>query len=101
VGRGLPRRIPCSNRLAELAEREETGIQVADLLFSLVADSVPRTRSRELLAVYQLRLHTVPRLIVNDEALDFRWWPLSEAVAENMSPLDAEIARCVDRSSTT
>jgi hypothetical protein len=43
----------------------------------------------------------VPRLIVNDEALDFRWWPPSEAVAENMSPLDAEIARRVVRSPAT
>ena len=82
--------------------REETGIRVADLTFSLVADfDLTKPQRRELLAVYQVRLQTVPRLIVNDEALDFRWWPPSEAVAENMSPLDAEIARYVVRSPTT
>ncbi len=56
---------------------------------------------RELLAIYTVRLHVVPRLTVNDEALDFRWWPPSEPVGEDMSPLDAEIARRVVRSSVT
>jgi 8-oxo-dGTP diphosphatase len=82
--------------------REETGIDVTGLAFVLVAEvDLTKPRRRELLAVFQVRLRTVPRLIVNDEALDFRWWPPSEAVAENMSPLDAEIARRVVRSPAT
>jgi hypothetical protein len=38
---------------------------------------------------------------VNDEAQDFRWWLPSEPVSEDMSLLDAEIARRVVESSTT
>jgi len=82
--------------------REETGIDVTGLAFVLVAEvELTKPRRRGLLAVFQVRPRTVPRLIVNDEALDFRWWPPSEAVAENMSPLDAEIARRVVRSPAT
>jgi hypothetical protein len=54
----------------------------------------------ELLAVYRVRLQVAPRLLVNDEALDFLWWPPSNPVGEDMSPLDAEIARRVIHSST-
>lgn len=55
---------------------------------------------RELLAVYRVRLEVAPRLLVNDEVLDFRRWPPSDPVGDGMSPLDAEIARRVARSST-
>jgi hypothetical protein len=37
----------------------------------------------------------VPRLTVNDEVLAFRWWSPSEPISDDMSPLDAEIARRV------
>jgi 8-oxo-dGTP diphosphatase len=76
--------------------REETGIHLVDLTFAAVAEfDLTTPDRRELLAVYQVHLHAVPRLTVNDEALDFRWWSPSEQVGEDMSPLDAEIARCV------
>jgi hypothetical protein len=58
---------------------EETGIHVVDLTFAAVAtfDLVNPTR-REFLAVYRVQLEAVPRLVVNDEALGFRWWRPSE-----------------------
>ncbi|SEQ20750.1 NUDIX domain-containing protein [Lentzea xinjiangensis] len=78
--------------------REETGIRGAGLTFAGVAefDLVAPPR-RELLAVYRGELQVVPRLVVNDEALGFRWWRPSEPVSGAMSPLDAEIARRVFR----
>ncbi|GAA1965215.1 NUDIX hydrolase [Amycolatopsis minnesotensis] len=76
--------------------REETGIHAVDLSCAAVAEfDLVKPDRRELLAVYQIRLQAVPRLMVNDEALDFRWWRPSEPVDENMSPLDADIARRV------
>ncbi len=73
---------------------EETGIHGVDLSFAAVAEfDLTKPERRERLAVYRVHLQAVPRLIVNDEALDFRWWPPSEPVSEDMSPLDAEIAR--------
>ena len=82
--------------------REETGLDVADLTFAGVAEfGHTRPKRRELLAVYQVQLEAAPRLTVNDEALGFRWWPPSEPVGDNMSPLDAEIARRVIRWSTS
>ncbi len=83
--------------------REETGIHVLDLdlAFAAVAEfDLTKPERRELLAVYRVQLQVVPRLTVNDEALDFRWWPPSEPVNEDMSPLDAEIARRMVGSST-
>lgn len=74
--------------------REETGIHGVDLTFAAVAEfDLTKPERHELLAVYQVHLQNVPRLTVNDEALDFRWWPPSEPVSADMSPLDAEIAR--------
>ncbi|ALG10177.1 NUDIX hydrolase [Kibdelosporangium phytohabitans] len=76
--------------------REETGIHGVDLSLSAVAEfDLTAPRRRELLAVYRVRLRVVPRLTVNDEALAFRWWPPSQPVSGDMSPLDAEIARRV------
>ncbi|ONI79859.1 DNA mismatch repair protein MutT [Actinosynnema sp. ALI-1.44] len=75
---------------------EETGIQGADLAFVAVAEfDLTQPARRELLAVYRTRLEVVPALVVNDEALGFRWWGLSQPVSDGMSPLDAEIARRV------
>jgi 8-oxo-dGTP pyrophosphatase MutT (NUDIX family) len=86
-----------STRAAAVRElNEETGIQGADLSFAAVAEfDLTQPDRRELLAVYQVQLEAVPALTVNDEALGFRWWPPSEPVGEDMSPLDAEIARRV------
>ncbi|RSN54607.1 DNA mismatch repair protein MutT [Amycolatopsis sp. WAC 04182] len=79
---------------------EETGIHGVDLSFAAVAEfDLTKPERRELLAVYRVRLQVMPRLTVNDEALDFRWWPPSEPVSEDTSPLDAEIARRVAQSS--
>lgn len=76
--------------------REETGIHAVDLSFAAVAEfGLTKPERRETLAVYQVQLQGVPQLTVNDEALDFRWWSPSEPVGEDMSPLDAEIARRV------
>lgn len=81
---------------------EETGIRGESLTFVAVAEfELLKPERLEALAIYETRLRFVPRLTVNDEALDFRWWPPSEPVSENMSPLDAEIARRVIRSSAT
>jgi 8-oxo-dGTP diphosphatase len=78
--------------------REETGIDMPDLTFAAVAEfELTRPARRELLAVYRVQLQTVPRLVVNDEALGFRWWRPAEPVSDDMSPLDAEIARRVVR----
>ncbi|UMP04908.1 NUDIX hydrolase [Amycolatopsis sp. EV170708-02-1] len=78
---------------------EETGIHGVGLSFAAVAEfDLTKPERRELLAVYRVQLQVAPRLTVNGEALDFRWWPPSEPVSEDMSPLDAEIARRVVRS---
>lgn len=81
---------------------EETGIHVREPSFAAVAEfDLTNPERRELLAVYQIRLQAVPRLTVNEEALDFHWWQPSQPVREGMSPLDAEIARRVVSSSTS
>jgi 8-oxo-dGTP diphosphatase len=75
---------------------EETGIQAVDLTFVAVAEfDLVAPERRELLAIYRLHLRAVPTLTVNDEALDFRWWSPASPVDNDMSPLDAEIARRV------
>ncbi|ROP34816.1 ADP-ribose pyrophosphatase YjhB (NUDIX family) [Saccharothrix texasensis] len=90
-----------THRTAVRELREETGIHgvrldaVAVAEFDLVAPD-----RRELLAVYRARLRAAPRLLVNDEVLDFLWWPPSDPVGEHMNPLDAEIARRVARMPT-
>lgn len=81
--------------------REETGLDVADLTFAGVAEfDLTKPERRELLAVYWVQLEVMPGLTVNDEALAFRWWSPSAPVGNDMSPLDAEIARRVVRSPT-
>ena len=81
--------------------REETGLDVADLTFAGAAEfDLAKPERRELLAVYRVQFEVMPTLTVNDEALAFRWWSPSEPVGNDMSPLDAEIARRVVRSPT-
>jgi len=81
--------------------REETGIHGVELDGAAVAEfDLTNPDRHELLAVYRVRLQAAPRLLVNDEALDFLWWPTSNPVGEDMSPLDAEIARRVILSPT-
>ena len=76
----------------ELAE--ETGISTTDLDFTAVVEfELQRPTRREYAAVYRTVLQVKPRLVVNDEISDFRWWDPSSPVGGNMSPLDAEIGR--------
>jgi 8-oxo-dGTP diphosphatase len=76
----------------ELAE--ETGIDTTDLDFVAVAEFDLRLPSRrEYAAVYRTDLQTAPQLVANDEALAFWWWDPHSWPTEQMSPLDAEIAR--------
>ncbi len=78
---------------------EETGIYDVDLSFAAVAEfQLANPERRELLVVYRVQLQFMPRLTINGEALDFRWWSPLEPVNEDMSPLDAEIARRVVQS---
>ncbi|MFC5055437.1 NUDIX hydrolase [Saccharothrix xinjiangensis] len=78
--------------------REETGIHGVGLEAVAVAEfDLVAPERHELLAVYRARLRAAPRLLLNDEVLDFLWWPPSDPVREDMSPLDAEIARRVAR----
>lgn len=56
---------------------------------------------RKLLAVYRVQLHTVPRLTTNEEALAFLWWPPTQPVSNDMSPLDAEITTRILHTSAT
>ncbi|WP_447002052.1 NUDIX hydrolase [Saccharothrix isguenensis] len=86
-----------TSRQAAVRElREETGIDGAEPDGVAVAEfDLTNPDRHELLAVYRVRLQDAPRLLVNDEVLDFLWWPPSDAVGEDMSPLDAEIARRV------
>jgi 8-oxo-dGTP diphosphatase len=87
-----PGETPRQTAVREL--REETGIHVVDLTLAAVAEfELTKPERRELLAVYRVRLPAVPRLTVNGEAQDFRWWLPSDPVSDDMSPLDAEIAR--------
>ncbi|WP_173129967.1 NUDIX hydrolase [Kibdelosporangium persicum] len=76
--------------------REETGIDVAELEFVTMAEfDLVDPERHEFLAIYRTRLDTEPRLVVNEEALAFRWWTPSEPVGQDMSPIDAYIARHV------
>ncbi|MGW4211386.1 NUDIX hydrolase [Lentzea sp. NPDC004789] len=81
--------------------REETGIRGVEPDGAAVAEfDLTNPDRHEFLAVYRVRLRAAPRLIVNAEALGFLWWPPSNPVGEDMTPLDAEIARRVFHSST-
>ena len=78
----------------ELAE--ETGITAEDLEPAAVAGFVlTNPDRREYAAVFRLVLPTVPPLAGDAEILDHRWWDPRSPVPDDMSPLDAEIARRV------
>jgi 8-oxo-dGTP pyrophosphatase MutT (NUDIX family) len=92
-----PGETPRAAAIREL--HEETGISGVELTFAAVAEFfLVKPDRRELLAVYRGRLQTLPHLTPNDEALAFRWWSPHEPVSDDMSPLDAEIARRVHES---
>ena len=78
----------------ELAE--ETSIIAADLEPAAVAGfCLTRPARREYAAIYQLALRAMPQLAADDEVLDFQWWNPRSPLPEDMSPLDAEIAKRV------
>jgi 8-oxo-dGTP pyrophosphatase MutT (NUDIX family) len=78
----------------ELAE--ETGIRTTQLVFAMVAEvDLVDPERREFTAVYRTELHTAPLLVVNDEAVDFRWWTPHSPLIDDLNPIDAEIARRV------
>ncbi|MGH4015954.1 MAG: NUDIX hydrolase [Pseudonocardiaceae bacterium] len=73
---------------------EETGIVAAELGFAAVAEcELQRPARREYGAIYRYALPAEPLLVVNDEIAAFHWWDPRSPLIENMSPLDAEIAR--------
>ena len=75
---------------------EETGIHGVGLTFAAIAEfDLVRPARREVLAVYRTQLGSPPRLVVNDEVSGFQWWRPEGPVGDDMSPLDAEIARRV------
>jgi 8-oxo-dGTP pyrophosphatase MutT (NUDIX family) len=78
----------------ELAE--EAGIRTRDLDFAAVVKFELRQPVRtEYAAVYWIELYLAPQLVVNDEAVSFRWWDPCSSLSEEMNPLDAEIGRRV------
>ncbi|MGH3927184.1 MAG: NUDIX hydrolase [Pseudonocardiaceae bacterium] len=91
-GRREPGETARQAAVRELAE--ETGIGAVDLDFVAVVEcDLRRPSRREYTAIYRTDLRVVPQLVVNDEALAFLWWDPRSSVAEQMNPLDAEIAR--------
>jgi 8-oxo-dGTP diphosphatase len=57
----------------ELAE--ETGISGAELGLAALAEfCLARPARREFAAVYRTVLPAMPRLLINEEVLAFRWW---------------------------
>jgi 8-oxo-dGTP pyrophosphatase MutT (NUDIX family) len=91
-GRREPGETARQAAVRELAE--ETGIGAVGLDFVAVAEcDLRRPSRREYLAIYRIDLQLAVQLVVNDEALAFWWWDPQSSVAEQMNPLDAEIAR--------
>jgi 8-oxo-dGTP pyrophosphatase MutT (NUDIX family) len=75
---------------------EETGITGVRLGFEVVADLTSVNENRRLLlAIFRTELDALPQLVANPEVEGFRWWNPAEPVADDMSPIDAEIARHV------
>jgi 8-oxo-dGTP diphosphatase len=95
---GMRERDETARQAAVRELAEETGIVTADLEPAAVAGfCLTRPARREYAAVYRLLLCAMPSLAADDEVLDFRWWDPRSPLPEDMSPLDAEIARRVMR----
>jgi 8-oxo-dGTP pyrophosphatase MutT (NUDIX family) len=73
---------------------EETGIQVDNLRRLGRATFLVGSEGRpEMAEVFGVVLPHRPLLNPTDEMTNFTWWPISEACPDDMSPVDAEIAR--------
>ena len=73
-------------------------IVVTDLdldLAAVVECLLRRPRRREYGAIFRCSLAGEPQLVVNDDVADFRWWDPRSPRWDDMSPIDAEIARRV------
>jgi 8-oxo-dGTP diphosphatase len=93
---GMRERDETARQTAVRELAEETGIVAAGLESAAVAGfSLARPARREYAAVYRLVLRAVPQLTADDEVLDFQWWDPRSPLTEDVSPLDAEIARRV------
>jgi 8-oxo-dGTP diphosphatase len=93
---GMRERGETARQAAARELAEETGIHTTDLVFAVVVEvDLKRPDRREYTAVYRTELRIAPHLVVNDEALDFRWWNPHSPLIDDMNPIDAEIARRV------
>ncbi|MCP2257345.1 ADP-ribose pyrophosphatase YjhB, NUDIX family [Streptoalloteichus tenebrarius] len=89
-----PGETPALAAARELAE--ETGIVGARLQpAALVEFALARPPRRERAAIFRTALPRPPALVTNDEVSAFLWWDPRSPVPDDMSPLDAEIARRV------
>jgi 8-oxo-dGTP diphosphatase len=96
---GMRERGETTRQAAARELAEETGIWTTDLDFAAVVEfDLRRPARRKYAAVYRAELHLGPRLVVNEEVSDFRWWDPHSSLSEDMSPLDAEIGgRVIER----
>lgn len=93
---GMPEPGETARRAAIRELHEEAGIEAVALDFAAVAEvDLRRPNRREYVAVYRSDLHAAPHLVINDEALAFVWWDPQASAMDQMSPIDAEIARQV------
>jgi 8-oxo-dGTP diphosphatase len=75
---------------------EQTGLGTTDLdCAAMVEFDLRQPTRREYAAVYRTQLLLMPQLLVNDEAVDFRWWNPRSSPSDDTNPPDAEIGKRV------
>lgn len=73
---------------------EETGLRLSNVRLTARAHFVLGAEQRhEYAAVFAVALDERPQLVTSDELTDLMWWDPEMDRPEDMSPLDAEIAR--------
>jgi 8-oxo-dGTP diphosphatase len=55
---------------------------------------------REYAAASRTQLLLMPQLLVNDEAVDFRWWNPRSSPSDDTNPPDTEIGKRAARAGT-